>query len=86
MFGGVKLRFVDDWHQAWRWSSIRFLAVGGAVQVALLAFPAQLAQYIPGPVLSGLATFSLICTIAGGIGRITTIDPKDHDDERHEHI
>ncbi len=88
MFGGTKLRLVDDWHQAWRWSSIRFLAVGGVVQTSLLSFPGALQQYLPPKVLSGLAMFALFCLIGGGVGRITTIEPKKDDDDvqHHEHI
>lgn len=71
----MTLRLIPDWKQAWKWSSVRFLAVGGVVQGSLLAFPAALAQYLPGWLLSGLAMFSLACVVLGGLGRITTTEP-----------
>lgn len=70
----MQLHLLPDWKQAWRWSSIRFLAVGGVVQGSLLAFPVQLQQYLPSWVLRSLAEFALFCVIAGGIGRITTME------------
>lgn len=70
----MQLRLIPDWKQAWRWSSVRFLAIGGVMQGSLLAFPAQLQQYLPPWLLSGLAEFALFCVIAGGVGRITTTE------------
>lgn len=77
MFGGLYVRMHPQWRQAWRWSSMRFLAVGGVVQASLLAFPAQLQQYLPPWLLSGLSEFSLFCVIAGGIGHITIVEKRN---------
>lgn len=33
------MRLVDDWHKCWRWLSIQFIAVAGALQLAVMAFP-----------------------------------------------
>lgn len=82
MFEGYKLKLIADWRNAWRWSSIRFLAAGGVVQGALLAFPTQLQQYLPPWLLTGLSEFALFCIIAGGVGRITTME-RDHVDSNH---
>lgn len=65
-------RLIPEWRQAWRWSSVRLLGLAAVVQTALLAFPAQLAAYVPQPVLAGLATFALVSTVMAGFGRITT--------------
>lgn len=78
MLEGYRLKLIEDWQSAWRWSSIRFLATGGVIQGSLLAFPAQLQQYLPPWLLSGLAEFALFCVIAGGVGRITVME-RDHD-------
>lgn len=79
MFEGYRLRLIYDWKQAWRWSSMRFLAVGGVIQGSLLAFPAQLQQYLPPWLLSGLAEFALFCVIAGGVSRITFMEKTNVD-------
>lgn len=88
MFGGLKLRLVDDYRKAWRFSSIRCLAVAGSCQAAVVASDRLgYSQHIPGWVLSTLSTFALLGTIAAGVGRITTTDPKEQsDDDRHEHL
>jgi hypothetical protein len=72
----MKLRLIDNWHRAWRWSSIRFLALGGVTQAALLTTPATVLQYVPQWALQGLAVFSLACVLAAGLGRITTTTEK----------
>lgn len=87
MFGGIKLRLVDDYHKAWKWSSVRCLLIAGSCQAAVVASDRMgYSQHIPAWVLSALSTFALLGTIAAGVGRITTIDPKEQEDERHEHI
>lgn len=70
----MTLHLIPDWKQAWKWSSVRFLAVGGVVQGSLLAFPVQLTQYLPPWLLSGASMFALACVVLGGIGRITTTE------------
>ena len=72
MFGGFKLRLVDGWHQCWRWSSIRFLTLGGVIQTAVVTCPAQVAQHVPEWIWSALSCFALFCMIAAGVGRVTT--------------
>lgn len=70
----MRLRLIDDWHLAWKWSSVRLVAASVAIQTALLAFPDKLAQYVPQPVLSTLATIALLVTVLAGVGRITTTE------------
>lgn len=72
----VKLSLIPGWQSFWKWSSMRFLALGGAVQVALLAFPQALQQYLPPAVLQWGSTFVLVCMVLGGVGRITTTNPQ----------
>jgi len=71
---GMRLYLIDNWHHAWRWSSIRFIALGGVTQTALLTTPGAVLQYVPQWVLQGLSVFSLACILAAGLGRITTTE------------
>lgn len=71
----LRLRLIDDWHQAWRWSSVRLIAVSGAMQAALLAFP--LKDYVPGWIVSSLATATLFITLAAAAGRVLTTEKPD---------
>lgn len=73
----MHLHLLPDWHQAWRWSSVRFLALGAATQGALLTAPARVTDYVPGWLMSGLASFSLVCIMLAGLGRITTTEKPD---------
>ena len=79
----MQLRLIPDWQHAWKWSSIRFLAIGGAVQTTLLAFPSQLQQYLDPAVLKYGSEFALLCMFLGAIGRITTTEkPNGNEDNR----
>lgn len=64
-------KLIPEWKQAWRWSSIRLMAVSGMIQGVLLAFPAQLQTYVPPVVLQVLSTGALGILVLAGIGRIT---------------
>lgn len=75
-----RLRLINDWRRAWRWSSMRFLATGAAVQVAVVTCPDKVAQHVPEAVWSVLSVFALTCTLLAGLGRITTTEPS-HDPE-----
>lgn len=83
----IRLRLIDDYHKAWKFSSMRFLALGGSVQLAIVAAPDKVTQHVPEWIMSGLSTFALVCIVAAGIGRVTTTEHKDDDNEhRHEHL
>lgn len=74
----LSIRLIDDWHQCWRWSSMRLMALSGAIQSVLLAFPGTLAQYVPQWIMSTLATASLLILVLAAAGRVTTME-KPHD-------
>jgi hypothetical protein len=77
MFG---LKLVDDWKRCHRWLSIRFLAIGGAVQGIVVAVGATpMSQYVQPWVLTALSDFALVCMLAAAIGRV--IDQKENTDE-----
>lgn len=79
------LRLIDDWHRAWKWSSIRFLALGASCQTVVVTCPAQVAQHVPEWVWQGLSIFSLICMVAAAAGRVTTVEkPNDQSPVAHQ--
>lgn len=67
-------RLVDDAHRAWKWSSMRFLALGGVIQGAIVTTPDAVKEHVPEWVLQGMSVFALFCIIAAGVGRITTTE------------
>ena len=75
LLGTMQLHLIPDWQHAWRWSSVRLIAVGAAVQGTLVAMPASVSQYVPQWAMQGLALFSLGCMLAAALGRITTTEP-----------
>lgn len=78
MFGR---RLADDAHMAWKYGSIRFMALGAVCQTTVIACPPQIAQYIPPWIFQALSEFSLFCIFAAGVSRITVA--KDQPDVQH---
>ena len=74
MLNGWRIRLVDDWKQAHRWSSMRFLAIGGAAQLALATVPQRVLDYAPGWALQALSVTSLACVFLAGVGRLTNVE------------
>jgi hypothetical protein len=72
----IRLRLIEDWKQAHKWSSMRFLALSAALQGALQA-PAYITQYLPQWVLQWTSIASFVCLFLAGLGRITTLEKKD---------
>lgn len=64
-------KLIPEWKSAWRWSSVRLMAISGMIQTVLVAFPAQLQNYIPQDVLKVLSCAALGILILAGVGRIT---------------
>lgn len=77
MLALFRRRLVDDAHDAWKWGSVRFIALGGAIQGVLVAMPHRMDDYLPDWLMQGLSGFALFCMIAAGVARITI--PKDGD-------
>lgn len=81
-FTNVRLVLIDKWHHAWKFSSIRFLAVGAAIQGAVVTCPAAISDHLPTWIMSGASTVAFICMILSGLGRITTTEKThEHSDE-----
>lgn len=76
LWTGTRLKLIEDWQQSWRWSSMRFIAIGGAIQAALLA-PQAILQYVPQFVLQTAATISFVCIVLAAFGRVTQVEKKD---------
>jgi hypothetical protein len=64
-------QLIPEWKSAWRWSSVRLMALSGMIQGVLMAFPDQLKTYISPDVLKYLSEAALAILILAGIGRIT---------------
>ena len=73
----LRLRLIDDSNKAWKFSSIRFLTVGGAIQGALQTAPGSVTQYVPQWALSTAGTISFACIIMAGLGRLTVVEKND---------
>jgi hypothetical protein len=73
----MKLRLVDDWHQAWKWSSIRLMGLSGTAELALRFFkdlPTEVTQFIDPKVLSYIATGAFVLAF---LGRLTQVEKHD---------
>jgi len=65
---------VTDWRDSWRWLSVRFIAGGAALQVALLTLGHDVRDYLP----DWFTRVVAIAIFAGAfLGRITEQKPKD---------
>lgn len=62
-------RLIWNWREAYKWMSIQFIALGAAIQLALMAFPDAIRAYLPDPVTHTIAIF---CLAAAAYGRVTT--------------
>lgn len=83
-FGIFRRRLSDDASLAWRWGSVRFLALGVTVQTAIIALPDKIAAHVPEPVLNALSTFALFCMLAAGYSRVTV--KKDAPEKGDDHV
>ena len=79
MLNGLRIRLVDDWKQAHRWSSMRFLAIGGAAALVLKTTPDSVLAYAPGWMLQGLSIVSIASFFLAGLGRVTQVEKPNVD-------
>ncbi len=61
----IKLKLIADWHQAWRWLSVQFIAVAAALQASLLIFPDAIRTYIPDTCMHAIAIVLLAAAVLG---------------------
>ena len=72
-----RLRLIDDWHKAWKFSSMRLMGLSGLAELTLhylKDLPQEVAQYIDPNVLHWIAT---IAFVLAGFGRITQVESKN---------
>lgn len=74
----MKLHLVSDWKDCWKWLSVHFLIAAGALQGAVMAFPATLQQYLP-DWLMHMAAIGLL--IAAALGRLVDQKGAHHGDD-----
>lgn len=75
VFWRYRIRLIEDARHAWKWSSMRFLALGVTVQGAVVsADRIGISAHIPDWVLSAASTFAFGCMILAGVGRLTTVE------------
>lgn len=82
MFGAFNRRLSDDAHKAWTFGSMRFLALGGTIQTAVVTCPAAVAQHVPEWIWQAMSTFSLFCMVAAAYCRVTVKQEPDHIDAK----
>lgn len=59
------MKLVENWKSAWRWFSVQLIALAGAVQLAVLAFPAEVKSWLPDNVTHWTAAGLLGAAIFG---------------------
>lgn len=60
--------YVADWRRCWRSTPMRLLALGGAIQGAMVAMPAAVSDHLPNWIMQTGSTISFICLVAAGLG------------------
>lgn len=68
---------IPDWKQAWRWASVRLMALGAAWQFALVSVPPQIRHELPDWLVQYGA---MICFGAALYGRVTHTEIGKGDD------
>ncbi len=59
------MKLIADWHQAWRWLSMQFIAVAAALQASLLLFPDVIRAFVPDSWMHGIALTLLAAAVLG---------------------
>lgn len=60
-------KLVNNWHACWRWFSVQLIAVAGALQGVMLAFPETMARNL-GDTVSHWA--ALVVLVGAVLGRV----------------
>lgn len=59
------MTLVPNWKSAWKWFSMQMIALAGAVQIAVLAFPAEIKAWLPDSVTHWTAAGLLGAAVLG---------------------
>lgn len=69
----MKLKLIPEWKDCWRWSSVRCMALVGAVSTSWLAVPDDLRAAAPPWFMAAIA---LGLTLLGAVARVTVFELK----------
>lgn len=72
----AKVKLVEDWHRCWRWLSMQMIALGAALQVALLALPSEMHSALPEWSQHAIA---LLILVGAALGRLFTSHQPEKD-------
>lgn len=78
----VEARMVDDWRQAWRWGSMRWMALSALLQTLADAWgsvPATVTAHIPKGIVQAMAVLTIILALQA---RLTKAKGADADADR----
>lgn len=73
----MTIRLIPNWHRAWKFGSMQFLAVGGAAQLTVMAIPAKVAEHMPEVVMQTLSTLGVACIFLAMFARVTKKEKPD---------
>ena len=73
------MAYLADWRRCWRSTPMRLLALGGAIQGAMVAMPAAVSDHLPEWVLQAGSVISFLCLVAAGMGIGKQTRPEAHD-------
>lgn len=71
--------YADDWRRCWRIKAMRLLALGGAIQGAVVACPAAISDHLPTWVMQTASSIAFGCMILAGLGIGKQTRPESHD-------
>lgn len=77
------MKLVENWKSAWKWFSVQFVAVAGAIQLTVLAFPDALKGWLPDWVTHALALGLLVAAV---FGRLVNQSKPEGNWAENEHI
>lgn len=59
------MKLVDNWHSAWKWFSLQALGIGGVLQIAFIAMPADMRAFVPDTWMHWIAVGTLLASALG---------------------
>lgn len=78
----VEARMVDDWRQAWRWGSMRWMALSALLQTLADAWgsvPATVTAHVPKSIVQAMAVLTILLALQA---RVTKTKGADADADR----
>lgn len=72
------MKLVQDWRQAWKWSSVHAMSAAAAVQGGWVALPDDMRRHIPLAVASAVTIGLLVLGVIGRLRDQQPALPKPH--------